>query len=685
MASSLDRLFKPRSVAVVGASNTPQKPGYNIVKSLQHFAGDVYPINPKADEICGIKAYAKMSDVGKPIDLALFVIPAPTVLAAAEDAISANVSGCMIVTSGFGETDDKQGAILQDKIADLFQKHDIRLLGPNTAGFVNPSIGLFATFVPGVETLRPGNVAIVSQSGAVNVMLAFLSHRCGLGLSLAVGLGNAVDTAHADVIEFLAEDDETDVILLYAEGIDRGRELYEVINKTVPKTPIVALLVGKADIGDFAQSHTGTLIGSYELKRAALEQAGAIVVDSSTEAIDAANALSKYRLPANSDPGIGIVTGQAGPGLIMADLLRNSGVRVPQLTASSVEKISTWLSPLTYIQNPVDTGRPAAHFADILRTVADDEHIDAVLTFALDEPDILDPVALFEGVRKDIDQPLLFGTVGLNSRLDAEQIALGEINIPAFLTPERAAQGTRCLALDAKSRSRLMQSKAQDRHSPVLQDLELDTTPLNEAQAKAIIQQLGFAVPEHRICTSQDEAYQALQALGAPVVVKILDATIQHKTEIGGVHVNIENAQQLSDALNSIDVVPVTGARHYLVEKMAEPGIELIIGGKNDLSFGPLILVGMGGILAEAVKDTVVRIAPVTPIEAEAMLKQLRCHEVLDGWRGAAAVDTSALINGIVALSHLLHQYPTISELDLNPVRAYPDGVWVLDASITFT
>ena len=510
MASSLDRLFKPRSVAVVGASNTPQKPGYNIIKSLRHFAGDVYPINPKADEICGIKAYAKMSDVGKPIDLALFVIPAPMVLGAAEDAISANVSGCMIVTSGFGETDDEQGTMLQDKIADLCRKHDIRLLGPNTAGFVNPGIGLFATFVPGVETLRPGNVAIISQSGAVNVMLAFLSHRCGLGLSLAVGLGNAVDIAHADVIEFLAEDDKTDVILLYAEGIHRGRELYEVINKTVPKTPVIALLVGKADIGDFAQSHTGTLIGSYELKRAALEQAGAIVVDSSTEAIDAANALSKCRLPANSDPGIGIVTGQAGPGLIMADLLRNSGVRVPQLAASSVEKISTWLSPLTYIQNPVDTGRPSAHFADILRIVAADEHIDAVLTFALDEPDILDPVVLFEGVTKDIDKPLLFGTVGL----DIGPMALGETNIPAFLTPERAAHGTRCLALDAKSRSRLMQSKAQHRHSPVLQDLELDATALNEAQAKAIIQQLGFAVPEHRICTSQDEAYQALQGPG---------------------------------------------------------------------------------------------------------------------------------------------------------------------------
>ena len=673
----LTRLFNPASVAVVGASASPDKPGYQMVKALGAFAGKVYPVNPRAGEILGRKAYPALADIPGPVDLVAVVVPPGSSIEVLREAAAIGAGAAMMVSGGFAETGEP-GRALQDEAAAICRDGGVRLLGPNTSGFVAPARRLFCTFMPGIGDVRPGAISIVAQSGGINISLILAAHAERRGIRLAVGLGNAPDVGLADVVEHLADDAETRAIVLHLEGVADGRRLFEAITAATARKPVIALPVGRADLGGFAESHTGNLMGRFALTRAALIQAGAVVVDTIADAIDAGHTLSLTRLAPAPDPGVGILTGQAGPGLMMTDALRHAGARVPELAPATVARIGELLPPLTYMRNPVDTGRPSATFGAVLGAMADDAAIDALLVWALLEDDLIDPAGLAAAVRGGAGLPVVFGTASTPPILDPVLAALRDDGVPGFPTPDRAARAMRALIADARAASR---RPTPARVAPRPARHPVPEGPMDENAAKGLVDSIGLATPRRRACDSHDQAVAAFRALGPEVVVKVLDPAITHKTEIGGVHVGIGSEAALAEALAAIDAIP-GGRRRYLVEEMAPGGVELIIGGANDPSFGATVLIGMGGTAAEAMGDPAIRLAPLGTDEAEAMLDELAGAALLDGWRGAAAADRQAVIEAIVAVGGLMAAHPEIRELDLNPVRAYPDGILVLDALV---
>ena len=672
----LERLFAPQSIAVVGASAAPDKAGHQLLKNLRGFAGALYPINPKADEILGLRAYPSLAAVGTPVDLVALAIPAEACPAALADADAAGAGGALIAGGGFGES-GASGASLQDALATVCRNGTIRLLGPNTAGFANPVAGFAASFAPGLERLPAGRVAVVAQSAGVNITTAFLLQNRGYGVRLAVGLGNSVDVTAADVVGWLADDAHTDVIALHLEGVPNGRELVAAIRRAVPHKAVVALTVGRADVATFAQSHTGNLIGDYARKRAALRAAGAVLVETTDELVDAAIALVHGRIPPRTNAGVGLMTAQAGPGLLMFDALRAHGVTLPTLGDAAAARIAELLPPMTYVRNPVDTARPAPTYPAVLRAIADDPAIDAVAAYTLHEPAAVDPVAVFRDAQAALRVPVVFGTMGIDGDIAPTFAALRDLGVPAFPGPERTARAVRALVEDAAARAALARSR------PIAPALAAPVTvPLDELGTKALLRAYGIPTPRARACATRDEAHTALATLAKPIVVKVLNPAIVHKTEAGGVHLFVDTPEQLHAALDAIDRIDAPQPSRYLLEEMAPPGLELIVGALNDPSFGPTVLVGIGGTQAEALHDTATTLAPLDLEDALALLGSLRASALLEGWRGAPPVDRRAVAAAIVAVGALITAHPEIAELDVNPLRAYPSGVLALDAAM---
>ena len=673
--ASLARLFAPQSIAIVGASASPEKVGYQLVDALKHFPGAVFPINSKGGEVAGRPAFASLKALRHVPDLVILGIPAAACPATLQEAADLGVGGAVIVSGGFGESGDS-GAQLQHELARICQASTVRLLGPNTSGYTRPGSGCHACFLPTVQQFKQGSLSIVAQSGGVNLTLSFLARRQGLGLRLAVGLGNSVDVDAGDVIEYLGEDEGTKVIGVHLEGVRAGRKLYDAIALASARKPVIVLPVGRAQVADFAESHTGNLLGTHAVTVAALRQAGAVVVESTEMLIDAAAALTSGRIPPKADPGVGILTGQAGPGLIILDSLRSAGANVPKLSDATVAEIAKHLPPMTYMRNPIDTGRPSPAFADVLIAGAQDPSIDVLLTFALDEPAALDPVAVFSKVKNAVRQPLVFATLGLETSTEPMLAALNDQGIPAFQAPERAANAVRALVEDSKAQYRrgLSASRTGVRVS-------ISEHARDEAAAKALLAHYGIRSPSAVPCSTHEEALAALQTLQTPIVAKVLDPAITHKTEHGGVHLDIRTQAQLTAALQRIDAIP--GARtdrKYLLEEMAAPGVDLILGARRDASFGPTLLIGLGGTAAEALKDVSIRLAPLTAHDAEQMLGELRGAALLDGWRGAPAANRTAIVDAMLAVSDLISTQQSLAELDINPLRCGPQGVLALDA-----
>ena len=401
--ASLERLFRPRSIAVVGASNDPYKAGYQMVYALRNFPGALYPINPKIEETQGFRVYPDFKSIGEPVDLVILTIPAKGSAAALREAGEAGAGAAMIISGGFAEA-GAPGKAAQEELLSVCRTYGIRLLGPNVAGFANPRAGVPANFTPWISEMRPGDVGVVSQSGAMNLILCSVVHAQGLGISVATGIGNGPDVSAADVVDYLADDPDTRVIAMALEGVSNGRRLFEAVSRATAKKPVVAFAVGRADIGEFAASHTGNLIGSYALKCTALRQAGAVVADSSNDLIDAANLLSKVRLAPKADPGVGLLSGQAGPAMIIADEPRSHFVNLPRLAPETVQKIAGLIPPMTFIQNPVATGRPSPTFKGVLKAMSDDPSVDVLIVFAIHEPAVIDPVALFKATKDALDR-----------------------------------------------------------------------------------------------------------------------------------------------------------------------------------------------------------------------------------------------------------------------------------------
>lgn len=677
--NTLDRLFRPKSIAIVGASNDEKKLGFHLFYALRKFPGDLYPINPKAKEIQGFKAYPNITAVGHPIDVVALCIPAKACLGTIKEIGEAGTGVVFVAGGGFGEA-DAEGKSLEEELLAACRKYGVRLLGPNTAGFFNPKMGVAANFNPLVTNYEAGNVAVVSQSGAVGLVLGTVIQNNRLGISVGVGVGNAPDIGVPEVLEYLADHEETKAIAVYLEGVTEGRALYEAVYRTTQKKPVVVFTVGQADIGDFAASHTGKLIGSYALKKAALIQAGAVVVDSTDDLIDAAHILSKMRLAPNPNPSVGLLTGQAGPAMVMTDYLRSRGVSIPELEPATIDQISEVLPIQTYRKNPVDTARPLQHiFLKVLSIMAKDNRIDLLLTYAIHEPMCVDPVPLYRALMGKIEKPMVFATSGLHEDVSPILRDLETMDIPAFVSPDRAAVAVYALIEDAKA---VFRKKNQGESLFASSTIEMLLESPDEAQAKNYLQEMGIPTPHRAVCETHESAIQAFEEMHKPIVVKVLASAVTHKTEVGGVLLNIENENQLAAALKKIDLIETAGEKWYLLEEMAPQGLEIIIGAKNDAAFGPVVMVGLGGTAAEALGDVTMRLAPLTSTDAMEMISELKTNALFDRWRGGPSYDKSAVAETLVKIGHLMTQHPEIKEMDLNPVRVYEKGIKVLDALI---
>ncbi|GAA5102040.1 acetate--CoA ligase family protein [Haloechinothrix salitolerans] len=678
-SDDLHALFEPRAVAVIGASRHGTKLGAVMARSLAGFPGGCLLVNSRnPDPAAGVYPSLReaVAETGQTVDLVVLCVPAAASAAVLADASDAGARAAVACAGGFSEIGDG-GAAHERALADVVASTGVRLLGPNTSGFVAPAHGLTASFVPAAAEVPSGSVGVVAASGGVNHALAFALANAGTGVSVAAGIGTGIDVTAADVVEYLATDPATTAIALHVETVPDGPRLLAAVRAASAVKPVVALVVGRSDVADFARSHTGALATSWRTTRAALRQAGAVIVDDDRELVDAVTALTHTRLEPSADPGVGLVTAQAGPGLLLADRLRADGVRLPELAESTRARIAEVLPPLTYQRNPVDTGRPDGSLATVLRAVADDPAIDVVASYTLSEPDTLDLTSVAQDAGLPGDVPAVLTIGGLVDETDAVRAQLHKIGVPALTNPAAAANAVRALVADARACHRA----AAPTRSPAMVP-SVPEGPLDEARAKAYLATLGVRTPESRVCTSLTQACAALTDIGGPVAVKLLDATVTHKTEVGGVHLGIRTEPELADAVRAL---ARTGAPRYLVEAMAPPGFELVVGARRDPVFGPVVLVGLGGTTAEALADVAIRVAPVSHAEAAAMPGDLAGSALLDGWRGGPVLDRDAFADVVTTLGDALVAYPELDEIEINPLRVTDAGLLALDAVITRT
>ena len=666
----LEPMFRPRSIAVVGASAHPDKAGNAMMQALRTFPGDLHPVNPRGGSVLDRPALTSLREA-RDVDLAVFVVPPQAVPDALTDAAEAGVRAAVVCAGGFAES-GPDGVALQERVTAVARETGVRLLGPNTSGFMNPADRVTANFMPAVAELRAGSVGVVAQSGGVNLAIAFMLERAGVGLRLGIGLGNAVDVDFPELVDFLAEDEATTAIGLHLEGVADGPGLVAALRRATPRKPVVAFKVGRSDVSEFARSHTGAMTGSFALTRAALRQAGAVVVDSLEELVAALTALRAVRLPAGAD-GVGLVTGQAGPGLAIADSLGARDVTVPPLSTTTQSRLAELLPPLTFQSNPVDTGRPTATFPEVLAAVGADPAVGVVGVYALDEPGALDPVTAVGSLRGRV----LFASGGPAATMTHRGAELEAVGVPMFTSPGDLATGLAAVALDASGRV------VRDATS-VAPHRSIGRT-LDEDQGKELLETYGVPTLRRIVAADRTAAHAALDALEGPVVVKVLDAAVTHKSDVGGVHVGVRDRQALDAALDAIDEIEATdGRRRYLVEEMAGPGTELIVGATRDAVFGPVVMLAMGGVAAELGGEPILRLAPLSAARAAEMVAALP-RPVLDGFRGTAPVDRGALADVLVAVGRLVCEHDDVAEVDLNPVRITQRGPVALDALVVAT
>ncbi|MDH6437409.1 acyl-CoA synthetase (NDP forming) [Streptomyces sp. SAI-144] len=668
--SALDALFAPRAIAVLGASATPGKLGAAMTDSLASFPEPVMKVNsgrPDPDRGFFPTVGEAAAAHGITPDLVVSCIPAAVTTHALREAAAVGARAALVCAGGFAEAGG-DGARHQQALAEVVRDTGIRVLGPNTSGFLAPHRRLTASFVPGASDLEPGRVAVVAASGGVNHALAFALAEAGIGLRLGVGLGNSLDVTQADVLRHLAEDDGVRAVALHVETAAEGRRLTEAVRRLTDRVPVVALVVGRSDIGDFARSHTGALATSWRVTRTALRQAGAVLVDDERDLVDAVTALSRVRLPANPRPGIGLVTAQAGPGLLLTDDLRSHGIQVPPLVERTVKELRELLPALTYLNNPVDTGRPSPALTHVVERVSEDPAIDVTAVYGLLEPTAVDLPAVLTAARTAT--PLVAVVGGPVEQARRARRELGEAGIPCAATPASGSVMVRALVEDAAARTRL-EAVVTASDAPTLPP----PGPVDEHTAKTVLADLGIRTPVRRACADPAAAHAALDELDGPVVVKILDAEILHKTEVGGVQVGIRTHEELDEALIRMPASPA-----LLVEQMAPAGPELIIGIRRDPVFGPVLALGAGGTAAEILGDVSLRLAPLSANEAHAMLDELATRQVFLGARGATPVDRARLTHVLLALASLAAD-DAVAECEINPLRVLPDGdVVALDA-----
>lgn len=673
---SLDALFAPRSVAVIGASSTPTKIGGVPLDYLKRlgFKGAVYPVNPTVPEVQGLKSYPSVAAIGQPVDMAVIAVPAKQVKAAIEDCAASGVKTVVLFSSGFAEVGE-EGAKVQAQLREIARKSGMRILGPNCLGVMSGATGLFATFSPVANTgiVKQGSVGLVSQSGAFGGFAYSLARERGVGLSHWVTTGNESDIELADCLDWLIDDASTKVILAYMEGCRDGAKLIRVLEKArAAKKPIVIVKVGRTELGaQAASSHTAALAGADAIYDAVFRQFGVYRAATIEEAFDVAYAVSIAGLPRGNS--IGMLTVSGGAGVLMADVAASTGLDARPMREESQEKILSRIS-FASARNPVDVTGSGPNDPELMPLSYDLmlQEYDSVVSFqsaaglSARGSEVADLAIAMRAKYPDrvIALSTLF-TKELHARLD-------EGHVLTFADPSRAVHAISALAYFARAGAPTKRE--------TLASVDLPKGPLSEADAMAQLGKAGIPMVPHRVAKNAEEAVAAAEALGYPVAVKILSPDILHKTEIQGVILNLRDKDGVASAVPQLierakKAKPKARIDGVLVAKMIGGGIECILGVQRDPVFGPVVMFGLGGILVEALRDVSFRLAPFDLAEAHRMIDDIKARAVLDGWRGRPAGDLDALANALVALSrYAAAAGDNLDSIDLNPFVVLPRG-----------
>jgi acetyltransferase len=698
----LDVFFKPKTVAVIGATENPGTVGRTLLWNLvtSPFGGTVYPVNPKRPSVLGVKAYASISEIPEQVDLAVIVTPPPSIPGIIRECGENGVQGAIVISAGFKEV-GAEGAALERQLLEEAQKAGIRIIGPNCLGVMSPLSGMNATFATAVA--RPGSVGFISQSGALCTSVLDWSLKEMVGFSAFVSVGSMVDVGWGDLIYYLGNDPKTKSIVIYMESIGNARSFLSAAREVALTKPIIIIKPGRsAAAAKAAASHTGSLTGSDEVLEAAFRRSGVLRVNNIADLFYMAEVLSKQPNPKGRR--LTIVTNAGGPGVLATDSLIMGGGELSDLTPETMEAYNAVLPTTWSHNNPVDIIGDASpeRYAKALEIAAKDPNSDGMLVILTPQA-MTDPTRIAEQLKplaRQEGKPVLASWMGGVDVAAGEEI-LNRANIPTFPYPDTAARAFNYMWQYSENLKALYETPAMPEDSlswspdrNAVRDLidkarSEGRTILTEFESKQLLAAYGIPVAKTIIATNADDAVKAAEEIGYPVVLKLYSETITHKTDVGGVQLNLGRAEAVERAFHAIQnsVTEKVGAQHFqgvTVQPMIrlKDAYELIIGSSLDPQFGPVLLFGTGGQLVEVFKDRALALPPLNSTLALRMMEQTKIFTALKGVRGRRPVDLKALEVLMVRFSALVAEQRWIKEIDINPLLASPDGLIALDARV---
>ena len=696
---NLDKLFDPKSIAVIGASNKKGSVGYILLRNLigAEYQGIVYPVNVSAQSVQGIQAYASISQVPRKIDLAIIAVPAKNVPQTMRECGEAGVAGAVIVSSGFKEV-GKEGKRLEDEVKSIAESYGVRIVGPNCLGYIRPAMNLNATFA---HVIPPaGRVAFFSQSGALGTAILDWAAANNIGFSAFVSVGSMSDVDFGDLIDYFGADSHTSSIILYIESITDARKFMSAARHFAKSKPIIVVKSGRtARSALAAASHTGAIAGDDTLYSAVFRRAGVVRVDQIEDLFDASEALSRVSSPRG--PHLGIVTNAGGPGVMASDRLLHLGGELAELTPETDEKLKAALPGFAARGNPVDVAgdADALRYATAAQALMDDPNCDGVLAILTPQA-MSDPTgtakALIEVAHSHQLKPLLTSFMGEIKVAEALRI-LREAHVPTFGTPRTPSAPT-CTCTSTRATS----GTSTRRRADILPEFEPNRDAvkkifmnvahdgrsiLTEPEAKDVLDAYQIRAVKTIVAKTAEECSKAAEEIGFPVAIKILSHDITHKSDVGGIALNVRSAPEAANQFVKItdrvhESNPDATIIGVAVEAMSRGGYEVILGSKKDPTFGPAMMFGMGGTGVELYRDVAVDFPPVNQALAQSMIQSTKVSQLLRGYRGKAPVDMVALEQALVKMSYLLVDFPEILEMDINPLQVRTDGVCALDARI---
>ncbi|WP_340820501.1 acetate--CoA ligase family protein [Methanolobus sp. WCC4] len=693
----LERMFSPNSVAVIGASRKEGKVGRAVLENLmQNSELIIIPINPGADEILGLPCYHNIMDVpdDKKPEMAVIVVPAKFVPQAIDECGQAGVSNVIVISAGFKEA-GVEGARLERECISLCEQYGIDMIGPNCLGIIDTASGINASFAANMA--YEGNIAMMSQSGAICTVTLDWAERIGVGFSKFISLGNKAVLAENDFLRMFEEDDTTAVIAAYLEGVKDGPEFIKIAQRVSRSKPIIIVKSGRTSVGSRAvSSHTGTLAGSDAAYNAGFKQGGVIRADSLEEMLDYSRAFSVCPLPEGRN--IAIVTNAGGLGILTADACSNAGLSIASFEESTVERLREKLPPAANFYDPVDVlGDAGADlYEHALDVVLEDINVNGIIVLVSPQS-MTDVPGIAETVAKKIQQskkPILCNFAG-GSRIAAGEGVLNSYGIPNYSSSERAVASMNALCNYFTIKNRKQEDPEKLKCNKEAARSFIDSASAGKRRTHGlesldILKAYDIPVVDSRIAKTLPEAIKAAEDMGYPVVMKILSPDISHKTDVGGIRLNLKHADDVERAYNSM----MSDVRHYMpdaavtgvqLQKMVSGGKEVIIGMDRDPQFGPLLMFGLGGTYVEFLKDVSFAVAPISASEARHMVSSIKTYPLIAGVRGEAASDIDSIIQTLLKVSQLVTDFPEILEFEINPLMVMPEGQGCVAMDIRFT